>query len=111
MENEGLFGVVCIYSVKNILKDETGMTRILIASDIHGSREYCERLINIFGKEEAEEMVVLGDVYYHGARNALPRMQSQRIALKKVTPLKRRGPRPSFEPGYDATMVVYCACA
>jgi len=67
-----LLDIIRIYSVRNNLKDGTGMTRILIASDIHGSREYCEKLINIFRKENVEEMVVLGDVYYHGVRNALP---------------------------------------
>ncbi|MEG1710196.1 MAG: phosphodiesterase [Clostridia bacterium] len=46
--------------------------RILVASDIHGSRFYCEKLLDIYKKEKADYLIILGDVYYHGARNNLP---------------------------------------
>lgn len=46
--------------------------KYLIASDIHGSLEYCEKLINLFRKEEADRLILLGDILYHGARNNLP---------------------------------------
>ena len=47
--------------------------KLLIASDIHGSAYYCEKLIERFEKEGAEKLLLLGDLLYHGARNALPR--------------------------------------
>ena len=47
--------------------------KLMIASDIHGSAYYCEKLVERFHKEGAEKLVLLGDLLYHGARNALPR--------------------------------------
>lgn len=44
----------------------------LIASDIHGSKLYCEKLFESIGKENADEIILLGDLLYHGPRNALP---------------------------------------
>ena len=44
----------------------------VIASDIHGSHRYCEKLINAFEEEKADKMLLLGDLLYHGPRNALP---------------------------------------
>ena len=52
----------------------------LIASDIHGSAYYCEQLINAYEREEADKMLLLGDVLYHGPRNDLP----EGYAPKKV---------------------------
>lgn len=44
-----------------------------IASDIHGSAYYCKKMIEAFGKEGADRMLLLGDILYHGPRNDLPR--------------------------------------
>lgn len=46
--------------------------KILIASDIHGSAKYCRKLIDAFKREEANRMILLGDILYHGPRNDLP---------------------------------------
>ena len=45
----------------------------LIASDIHGSAWWCERLLELFRAEQADRLVLLGDILYHGPRNPLPR--------------------------------------
>ena len=45
----------------------------LIASDIHGSAFYCQKLIEAFKNEKADRLLLLGDVLYHGPRNDLPR--------------------------------------
>lgn len=47
--------------------------KILIASDIHGSAYYCRLLLERLHAEGAESLLLLGDVLYHGPRNALPR--------------------------------------
>ncbi len=47
--------------------------KFLIASDIHGSAYYCERLIDAFRREGADRLLLLGDLLYHGPRNDLPR--------------------------------------
>ena len=44
----------------------------LIASDIHGSASCCRRLLERFEAERADKMLLLGDLLYHGPRNALP---------------------------------------
>lgn len=45
----------------------------LVASDIHGASGYMEILEKRFREEKADKMLLLGDLLYHGARNALPR--------------------------------------
>lgn len=45
----------------------------MVASDIHGSAYYCRKLLEAYRREEAEKLVLLGDLLYHGPRNDLPR--------------------------------------
>ncbi len=47
--------------------------KLMIASDIHGSKYYCEKMIEAYRREGAERLVLLGDILYHGPRNDLPR--------------------------------------
>lgn len=47
--------------------------KILIASDIHGSRYYAQKLAERFAAEGAEQLILLGDIYNHGPRNPLPK--------------------------------------
>jgi hypothetical protein len=47
--------------------------KLLIASDIHGSAYYCRKLLEAYDREQAEKLVLLGDVLYHGPRNDLPK--------------------------------------
>ena len=46
--------------------------KLLIASDIHGSLKYCNKLVEQYKKENCEKLILLGDVLYHGPRNDLP---------------------------------------
>ena len=43
-----------------------------IASDIHGSAYYCRKLLEAYEREQADRMILLGDLLYHGPRNDLP---------------------------------------
>lgn len=36
--------------------------KYLIASDIHGSAYYCARLLQDFAREQADRLVLLGDI-------------------------------------------------
>ena len=49
------------------------MMKLLIASDIHGSAFYCKQLLEAFEREQADRLLLLGDILYHGPRNDLPR--------------------------------------
>ncbi len=46
--------------------------KIMIASDIHGSAYYCRKMIDAYHMEKADRLLLLGDLLYHGPRNALP---------------------------------------
>ncbi len=44
----------------------------LIASDIHGSARWCAALMEAVEREQPDQILLLGDLLYHGPRNALP---------------------------------------
>ncbi len=46
--------------------------KLIIASDIHGSLKYTKKLEELIIKENPDNIILLGDLLYHGARNALP---------------------------------------
>ena len=46
--------------------------KLLIASDLHGSALYCGQLLEALEREGAQDLLLLGDLLYHGPRNALP---------------------------------------
>lgn len=46
--------------------------KLLIASDIHGDAVCCQALLDAFKRENAEKILLLGDILYHGPRNDLP---------------------------------------
>ncbi len=58
----------------------------MIASDIHGSALCCEKMLERFEAERAERLLLLGDLLYHGPRNALP----GRYDPKQVAPMLNR---------------------
>ncbi len=46
--------------------------KLVIASDIHGSAKWCERMLEAWRAERPDRLVLLGDLLYHGPRNDLP---------------------------------------
>lgn len=50
--------------------------KLFIASDIHGSMHYCAKMLEAFQRENADMLILLGDILYHGPRNALPKQYS-----------------------------------
>ena len=46
--------------------------KLMIASDIHGSAHWCERLLSAWDAEGRPRLLLLGDLLYHGPRNDLP---------------------------------------
>lgn len=47
--------------------------KIVIASDLHGSVYYTERVLAYFRDTQAQLLVLLGDIYNHGPRNPFPK--------------------------------------
>lgn len=46
--------------------------KLLFASDIHGSSVYAKKVIDKFEEMQADQLILLGDLMYHGPRNPLP---------------------------------------
>lgn len=46
--------------------------KLMFASDLHGSATCCKEMIEVYQKEKAERLVLLGDLLYHGPRNDIP---------------------------------------
>lgn len=64
--------------------------KLLIASDIHGSAYYCKMMLEAFEKENADRILLLGDILYHGPRNDLPRDYAPKEVIAMLNPLKDR---------------------
>ena len=47
--------------------------KLMIASDIHGSAYFCEKLLEAWKVEQPDKLLLLGDILYHGPRNDLPK--------------------------------------
>ena len=46
--------------------------KFFIASDIHGAAKAAEKMKDMFEKEDADRLILLGDLLYHGPRNDIP---------------------------------------
>lgn len=62
----------------------------MIASDIHGSSYYCGQLMEAFQQEQADRLLLLGDLLYHGPRNDLPRAYAPKEVLAMLNERKDR---------------------
>ena len=62
--------------------------KIIIASDLHGSNYYLDKIIAIKQKENANKLILLGDIYNHGPRNALPKDYNPISVSEKLNSIK-----------------------
>lgn len=62
----------------------------MIASDLHGSAYYVEKLLKAFEKEDAEHLLLLGDILYHGPRNDLPKDYETKQVMNMLNAVKDR---------------------
>ena len=62
--------------------------KLMIASDIHGSAFYCEQMLEAYRREEAERLLLLGDILYHGPRNDLPEGYAPKEVIAMLNPMK-----------------------
>ena len=59
----------------------------MIASDLHGSAYYCKLLLQRWEEEQADTLLFLGDILYHGPRNDLPRDYAPKEVIAMLNPL------------------------
>ena len=64
--------------------------KLLIASDIHGSAYYCERMLEAYRREGADRLLLLGDILYHGPRNDLPRDYAPKEVIAMLNAIKEK---------------------
>ena len=64
--------------------------KFMIASDIHGSAFYCKEMLDAFFREQADKLLLLGDILYHGPRNDLPKEYAPKTVLKLLNQQKER---------------------
>ena len=58
--------------------------KYLIASDIHGSAKYCRMLLDAYAGEQADRLILLGDLLYHRPRNDLPEEYAPKEVLRML---------------------------
>ncbi|MBR5228273.1 MAG: phosphodiesterase [Firmicutes bacterium] len=62
--------------------------KIMIASDIHGSAEFCEAFLEAYKNEVPDKILLLGDILYHGPRNNLPNDYDTKRTMEILNDLK-----------------------
>ena len=62
--------------------------KLMIASDIHGSALYCARMLDMFDREGADRLLLLGDILYHGPRNDLPEGYAPKEVIRMLNEAK-----------------------
>lgn len=64
--------------------------KLLVASDIHGSAYYCGKLMEAIERENPDKVVLLGDLLYHGPRNALPEGYNPKEVAEMLNSIKEK---------------------
>ena len=64
--------------------------KLMIASDIHGSAPCCTKMLEAFSREEADRLLLLGDILYHGPRNDLPEGYAPKEVIAMLNPMKKK---------------------
>ena len=62
--------------------------KLMIASDIHGSAKWCQKLLDRFEEESPEKILLLGDILYHGPRNDFPDEYAPKKVIKMLNDIK-----------------------
>ena len=62
--------------------------KLMIASDLHGSSVWTKKLIDKFNEENCDNLLLLGDLLYHGPRNALPNEYDTMETAKLLNSIK-----------------------
>ena len=63
--------------------------KLMIASDVHGSALYCGQMLEAYQREEADRLLLLGDILYHGPRNDLPEEYAPKEVIAMLNPMKQ----------------------
>lgn len=62
--------------------------KLMIASDLHGSLYYAQKMADLYEKSGADRLVLLGDLLYHGPRNPLPKGYDPKSVFELLNGMK-----------------------
>ena len=71
-------------------REDVRPIKLMIASDIHGSALYCEKMLQAFVREGAQRLLLLGDLLYHGPRNDLPQGYAPKEVIAQLSGVKEK---------------------
>ena len=63
--------------------------KYMFASDVHGSAYYCRKMLNAYKEENADRLVLLGALLYHGPRNDLPKEYAPKEVIPMLNDMKK----------------------
>ena len=64
--------------------------KYMFASDVHGSAFFCRKMLEAFDREQADRLLLLGDILYHGPRNDLPKEYAPKQVIAMLNEYKDR---------------------
>lgn len=64
--------------------------KFLVASDLHGSLYWTEKLLNVFENGDYDMLILLGDLYYHGPRNPLTDGYNPKAVSEALNKIKNK---------------------
>ena len=82
-----VFFLLFCYDTGIVTKEEILM-KYLIASDLHGSAHFCRAMLAAAEREQADRIVLLGDLLYHGPRNNYPEEYDTRAVTALLNGVK-----------------------
>lgn len=62
--------------------------KLMFASDIHGSAVYARKMKELYEREGAQKLILLGDLLYHGPRNDLPEGYAPKAVIALLNGMK-----------------------
>ena len=64
------------------------MKSYVICSDIHGSITTFKKVVDFFLINKFDQLIILGDLLYHGPRNDIPKGYNPKEVINLINPLK-----------------------
>lgn len=62
--------------------------KLFFISDIHGSELFLNKALEAFEREQADQIIILGDELYHGPRNPLPEGYNPKVVAEILNKYK-----------------------
>ncbi len=66
------------------------MAKLFFASDLHGDLSATEAILAAFEREEADTLILCGDLLYHGPRNDLPGTYAPKEVIERLSRYRDR---------------------